>query len=44
MMLGLIGLGRMGSNMARRLIGDGISVCGFDLSEENSATAHRLRP
>jgi 6-phosphogluconate dehydrogenase len=41
MMLGLIGLGRMGSNMAQRLIGDGISVCGFDLSDENLATAAR---
>ncbi len=41
MKLGLIGLGKMGSNMARRLIGDGISVCGFDLSEGNSAAAAR---
>lgn len=39
MKIGLIGLGRMGSNMARRLIGDGISVCGFDLSADNSAAA-----
>ncbi len=41
MKLGLIGLGKMGSNMARRLMGDGISVCGFDLSEGNSAAAAR---
>ncbi len=30
MRLGMIGLGRMGGNMARRLRGRGIEVVGFD--------------
>jgi len=32
MQLAMIGLGRMGANMARRLVGRGISVIGFDAS------------
>ncbi len=30
MQIGLVGLGRMGGNMARRLLGDGHSVLGYD--------------
>ena len=37
--IGLVGLGRMGANMAQRLMRDGIAVSGYDLSEENAATA-----
>lgn len=33
MKIGLIGLGRMGANMARRLAGHGVEVVGFDVSE-----------
>lgn len=39
MQIGLIGLGRMGAGMARRLVGDGHQVVGFDLSAESSAQA-----
>ncbi len=39
MKIGLVGLGRMGANMALRLTGDGISVAGFDISEANTASA-----
>jgi 6-phosphogluconate dehydrogenase len=42
MKIGLVGLGRMGANMAQRLIRDGISVVGFDLSEENARVAEEL--
>jgi 6-phosphogluconate dehydrogenase len=35
MKLGLIGLGKMGNNMAKRLMDRGHEVVGFDLSEEN---------
>ena len=42
MKIGLVGLGRMGANMARRLIQDDISVVGFDLSEENARVAREL--
>ena len=31
MKLGMIGLGKMGANMARRLMDDGHEVVGFDL-------------
>ena len=34
MQLGIIGLGRMGGNMAKRLINDGHEVFGFDLNNE----------
>jgi 6-phosphogluconate dehydrogenase len=34
MQLGMIGLGRMGANMARRLLGDGHEVVAFDLQPE----------
>jgi 6-phosphogluconate dehydrogenase len=34
MQLGMIGLGRMGSNMVRRLIGDGHSCVVFDVSQD----------
>jgi len=37
--IGMIGLGKMGANMAERLIRDGHRVVGFDLSEE-SVAAH----
>jgi 6-phosphogluconate dehydrogenase len=37
MRLGLVGLGRMGAGMARRLIARGHQVTGYDLSEENVA-------
>jgi len=39
MKIGLIGLGRMGANMARRLIENGIEVAGYDLSAENTRRA-----
>ena len=35
MKLGLIGLGKMGSNMVKRLIKDNHEIVGFDLSKEN---------
>ncbi|MBI4512519.1 MAG: decarboxylating 6-phosphogluconate dehydrogenase [Gemmatimonadetes bacterium] len=35
MEIGLIGLGRMGGNMAQRLLSGGHSVVGFDIREEN---------
>jgi 6-phosphogluconate dehydrogenase len=35
MKMGLIGLGRMGGNMVRRLVRDGHEVVGYDLSGEN---------
>ncbi|MBX6392526.1 MAG: decarboxylating 6-phosphogluconate dehydrogenase [Burkholderiales bacterium] len=37
MKLGLIGLGRMGANMARRLARGGVEVVGYDLSPEARA-------
>ena len=39
MELGMIGLGRMGANMAQRLVRDGHRVVGFDSSEESRARA-----
>ena len=39
MELGMIGLGRMGANMATRLIRGGHRVAGFDFSEESRARA-----
>ena len=33
MQLGIIGLGKMGANMAKRLLAAGPAVVGFDLSE-----------
>ena len=39
MKLGMIGLGKMGANMARRLMDDGHEVVGFDLDE---AAVHEL--
>ncbi len=39
MKLGMIGLGKMGANMTRRLLRDGHDVVGFDLDE---ATVHEL--
>ena len=36
MQLGVIGLGRMGGNMVKRLREDGHDVVGFDLSPESS--------
>ncbi len=34
MQLGMVGLGRMGANMSRRLVADGHEVVGHDISEE----------
>ncbi len=34
MQIGMIGLGKMGANMARRLMNDGHEVVGFDLDED----------
>jgi 6-phosphogluconate dehydrogenase len=42
MQLGLIGLGRMGGNMARRLIEAGHAVTGFDLNPANLAEAQTI--
>jgi 6-phosphogluconate dehydrogenase len=42
MQLGLIGLGRMGGNMARRLIEAGHGVTGFDLNPANLAEARSI--
>lgn len=42
MHLGLIGLGRMGGNMAKRLIGAGHAVTGFDLNPANLAEAKAM--
>jgi len=39
MRIGLIGLGRMGGNMVRRLTRDGHEVVGYDLDEENVGEA-----
>src|SRR5215510_14123212 len=39
MELGLIGLGKMGGNMARRLVEAGHRVVGFDLTPANVAAA-----
>jgi 6-phosphogluconate dehydrogenase len=39
MELGMIGLGRMGANMAQRLVRDGHRAVGFDSSEESRARA-----
>ncbi len=35
MQIGMVGLGRMGANMVRRLMGDGHACVGYDLSEES---------
>ena len=40
MQLGLIGLGRMGANMARRLAGGGHEVVTWDRSAEAVAALH----
>jgi 6-phosphogluconate dehydrogenase len=42
MQLGLIGLGRMGGNMARRLVERGHDVIGFDLSPDLLAEARKI--
>jgi 6-phosphogluconate dehydrogenase len=42
MQLGLIGLGRMGGNMAKRLLDAGHSVTGFDLNPANLAEAKAM--
>lgn len=44
--IGMVGLGRMGANMARRLLAAGHHVSGFDLNEELRAAvaAEGLRP
>jgi len=42
MQLGLIGLGRMGGNMAKRLLEAGHSVTGFDLNPANLAEAKAM--
>jgi 6-phosphogluconate dehydrogenase len=39
MKIGLVGLGRMGGNMVRRLTNDGHQVVGYDLDEDNVAEA-----
>ena len=36
MQIGMVGLGRMGANMLRRLANDGHECVGYDLSEENT--------
>ena len=43
MQLGMVGLGRMGANMVRRLIRDGHELCVYDVSAD-SVTAWRTRP
>ena len=35
MKLGLIGLGKMGGNMVKRLINDGHEIVAFDLNKDN---------
>ena len=40
MRIGLIGLGRMGANMARRLARRGVEVIGFDVSKDARAALH----
>ncbi len=35
MRIGLVGLGRMGGNMVRRLVQDGHEVVGYDISDDN---------
>ena len=42
MQLGLIGLGRMGGNMAKRLLDAGHAVTGFDLNPANLAEAKAM--
>lgn len=42
MKIGLVGLGRMGSNMARRLLEAGHEVVGFDLTAESVETLEQL--
>ena len=42
MQLGLIGLGRMGGNMAKRLLDAGHAVIGFDLNPANLADAKAM--
>ena len=37
MQLGIIGLGKMGANMAKRLLDAGHAVVGFDLSKDSVA-------
>lgn len=39
MKIGLVGLGKMGGNMVRRLVGDGHEVVGYDLDEANVEAA-----
>lgn len=39
MKIGLIGLGRMGGNMVRRLVGSGHEVVGFDIDDKNVEAA-----
>src|SRR5690606_7792858 len=41
MKIGLIGLGKMGGNMAKKLIADDHQVTAFDLDEENLNTAEK---
>lgn len=38
MQIGIVGLGRMGGNMARRLARGGVAVVGFDESAETRAS------
>ncbi|MET0558884.1 MAG: phosphogluconate dehydrogenase (NAD(+)-dependent, decarboxylating) [Solirubrobacterales bacterium] len=38
MQLGIVGLGRMGANMARRLMGDGHEIVAFDVNPDAVAT------
>lgn len=42
MQLGLIGLGRMGGNMAKRLVDAGHAVTGFDVNPANLASAKTM--
>jgi len=39
MRIGMVGLGKMGLNMTRRLLGDGHEVVAFDISKENVRAA-----
>jgi 3-hydroxyisobutyrate dehydrogenase-like beta-hydroxyacid dehydrogenase len=41
--LGMIGLGKMGGNMAERLRRGGHTVVGYDRSEDSGATSARSR-
>ena len=42
MQLGMIGLGRMGGNMAKRIAAAGIDVVGYDRSPESDRTVDSL--